>query len=77
MAGERTPRERSPPKIVPSPPSDVDGVTPPSANSESPPRAPSPMSAALRDKGAVDRANLFVQGKHSELLHSMNRVERR
>jgi hypothetical protein len=35
------------------------------------------MAMALRDKLAVDRANLFVQGKHRELLNSMNRVERR
>jgi hypothetical protein len=61
----------SPPVILPSTPSDVGVATPSSANAPSPHTAPSPTSVA------VDRAHLFVQGKHSELLMSMNRLERR
>jgi hypothetical protein len=67
----------SPPVILASTPSDVSVATPSSVNAPSPHTAPSPTSVALRRKTAVDRAHLFVQGKHSELLMSMNRLERR
>jgi hypothetical protein len=67
----------SPAAVAASTPSDVVAGTPSSGNAPSPHDAPSPMAMALRDKLAVDRAKLFVQGKHRELLNSMNRVERR
>jgi hypothetical protein len=67
----------SPAAVAASTPSDVVAGTPSSGNAPSPHDAPSPMAMALRDKLAVDRARLFVQGKHRELLNSMNRVERR
>ncbi|KAH0545456.1 hypothetical protein FGG08_000457 [Glutinoglossum americanum] len=57
--------------------SDVSVSTPP-ANAASPPyNAPSPLSTALRRKTAVDRARLFVQGKHDDLIRSMDKTERR
>jgi hypothetical protein len=67
----------SPAAAATSPLSDVVAGTPSSGNAPSPHDAPSAMAIALRDKRAVDRAKLFVQGKHRELLNSMNRAERR
>jgi hypothetical protein len=67
----------SPAGVAASTPSDVVAGTPSSGNAPSPHDAPSPMAMALRDKLAVDRAKLFVQGKHRELLNSMSGVERR
>ena len=60
-----------------STPSDVVVATPFATNAQSPHNVPSPMTVALKEKTAIDRANLFVQGRHHELLSSMNRVERR
>ena len=67
----------SPAAMAASTPSDVVIATPSATSAHSPHNVPSPMTAALKAKTAIDRANLFVQGRHHELLHSMNRVERR
>jgi hypothetical protein len=67
-----------PPPFTPiSPPSDVSITTPPSDIVSSPKNAPSPLSVALQRKKAFDRAHLFVQGKHDDLILSMNKEEQR
>jgi len=76
-SGRPAPGVSSPAAMAASTPSDVIAATPSSGSAPSPHDAPSPMAMALRDKLAVDRAKLFVQGKHRELLNSMNGVERR
>src|SRR5271169_2824275 len=58
-----------------STPSDV-LVTTPSSSHASPRNASSSMSAALKKGLAVDRAHLFVQGRHSDLVRSMDGEER-
>lgn len=58
-----------------SPASDTIVATPSSAMS--PPSAPSPTAVAIKRKTAMERAKLFVQGRHDALLADMNRTERR
>ncbi|KAI9764311.1 MAG: hypothetical protein M1840_008529 [Geoglossum simile] len=61
-----------------STPSDVSIMTTPPADITLSPRdAPSPLSVALKRKTAIERAHLFVQGKHGDLIRSMNGAERR
>lgn len=67
----------SDPLALASTPSDVFVATP-AANTALSPAAGSPsgLSKALKDKNAVERAHLFIQGKHEELIRSMNKQER-
>src|SRR5215469_14531804 len=58
-----------------SPLSEISMHTPPPTNS--PTDAHSPLSAALKRKAAIERAHLFSQGRHQELLRSLNKKERR
>jgi hypothetical protein len=61
-----------------STPSDISIMATPPANLVSSPRdAPSPLSTALKRKTAIERAQLFVQGKHDDLIRSMDKAERR
>ena len=46
-------------------------TTPSNQAADSPGESSNPMAAALRRKEAFERACLFVQGKHDELLKSM------
>src|SRR5580700_2212468 len=57
--------------------SDVSMAATPANSVSSPNNAPSPLSVALRKKTAIDRAHLFVQGKHDDLIRSMDKTERR
>jgi hypothetical protein len=59
-----------------STPSDVVMNTPP-AIAESPRDAPSPLTTVLRKGVAIKRANLFIEGKHLELIKSLDVAERR
>jgi hypothetical protein len=60
----------------PSTPSDVIVSTPHAAETAlSPQNAPSPLSLVLKKKTAVDRAHLFCEGKHEELIRSLNTAE--
>ena len=54
-----------------SPLSDVVVATPPSL-----PDAPSPLATAIRDMTAIDRARLLTEGRHADLLRSMNKQQR-
>lgn len=54
-----------------SPLSDIVVTSPPSPHG-----APSPMTLAVKEMTAVDRARLFVQGRHMELLKSMEKPQR-
>ena len=54
-----------------SPISDVQVATPSSNQG-----APSPMAIAVAENTAMDRAKLFVEGKHNELLQSMGKRQR-
>jgi hypothetical protein len=68
----------SPASPVPTltPPSDVFVATPAAVSALSPPAdSPSGLSKALQARRAVERAQLFVQGKHEELIKSMNKKE--
>src|SRR6266536_3439698 len=67
----------SDPEASASTPSDV-LVTTPAANTALSLAADSPsgLSKALKTQHAVERAHLFVQGKHDELIKSMNKQER-
>jgi hypothetical protein len=73
-----------------STPSDVMVKTPASVNvgqsprstsspraAASPQNAPSPMAIAVRENMKLDRAHLFVHGRHMELLQGMSREERK
>ncbi|OCL14233.1 hypothetical protein AOQ84DRAFT_384874 [Glonium stellatum] len=57
-------------------PQDDIAVTTPSAGAPSPNDVPSPTSKALNMKKAVDRAHLFINGRHQDLIRSMNTEER-
>jgi hypothetical protein len=60
-----------------STPSDILVTTPTSEQvGPSPRNAPSPMSVAVRGKIANDRARLFVEGRHDDLLRSLEKQER-
>src|SRR5438045_9550538 len=74
----------SPSRPIASTPSDILVATPSSANvgpssmntpsprdAVSPNNAPSPMTVAVRENIKMDRAHLFVQGRHMELLAGM------
>lgn len=68
---------RSPFGGAASTPSDVMVATPSSIGGvPSPTNAPSPMSVALTAKAANDRARLFVEGRHDDLLRSMEKQDR-
>jgi hypothetical protein len=58
-------------------PSDVLVATPSSNHAPSPPNASSSMSITLKKRVAVERAHLFVQGRHSDLVRSMNGEEQK
>ena len=60
-----------------STPSDVMIQTPPADNAASPANAPSPLSVALRKKTLTDRAYMFLDGRHDDLLRSLSKDERR
>ena len=60
---------------IPTPGSDLAVGTPSSA--ASPMDAPSPTTILVKKKVAFDRAQLFVHGKHDQLLSGMNGEERR
>ncbi|OAL35869.1 hypothetical protein AYO20_04775 [Fonsecaea nubica] len=68
------------PNVVASTPagnSDIVARTPGSYGAQSPATdSPSGLSRALRTKTALERAYLFVEGKHNELLRSMEKSER-
>ncbi|ERF73030.1 hypothetical protein EPUS_07124 [Endocarpon pusillum Z07020] len=67
------------PAVSASPPSDV-LVKTPGADTAFRPAADSPsdsrLSKALKVRHAVERARHFVQGRHHELVKSMNKLER-
>jgi hypothetical protein len=67
----------SPQGIAVSTPSDVVVTTPSSVNASSPHAAASPTSLVLKQRVAFDRTHLFLQGRHGDLLKSMNQKERR
>lgn len=54
-----------------SPFSDLSVTTPPSAGG-----APSPTAVAIKAMKPIDRARLFVGGRHNELLRSMDKQQR-
>lgn len=54
-----------------SPLSDISVITPPSAGG-----APSPTAVAIKAMKPIDRARLFVEGRHNELLGSMDKQQR-
>jgi hypothetical protein len=60
-----------------STPSDIVANTPNGDTAPSPQDAPSPLSVALKKKTAIDRAHLFVQGKHDELVRNLNMEEKK
>jgi hypothetical protein len=67
----------SPLALAASTPSDVLVTTPAVNNALSPPAdSPSGLSKALKNKTALERAHLFVEGKHDELIRSMTKQER-
>jgi hypothetical protein len=39
--------------------------------------SPAQLSAALVSMGVIERAGMFLQGRHNELVKSMNRMEAR
>lgn len=55
----------------PSPMSDIEVATPPSNHD-----APSSMAVTVKEITAIDRARLFVEGRHDELLQSMRGKQR-
>ncbi|KAI9807444.1 MAG: hypothetical protein M1833_000189 [Piccolia ochrophora] len=60
-----------------SPASDVFVTTPMAHNAISPAaESPSGLSQALRTRHTVERTRLFVEGKHVDLIRSMNKQER-
>jgi len=80
----------SPFGLAASTPSDVMVKTPVSVNAgpspgsasspraaASPQNAPSPMAIAVRENVKLERAHLFVHGRHMELLQGMSREEKR
>lgn len=52
------------------------GNAPSPGDISSPRNAPSPMTVAVRENVKTDRAHLFVQGRHMELLKGMGREEK-
>ena len=54
-----------------SPLSDMSVNTPPSAGG-----APSPTAVAINAMKPIDRARLFLEGRHNELLRSMDKQQR-
>ena len=54
-----------------SPLSDISVTTPPSAGG-----TPSPTAVAIKAMEPIDRAHLFVEGRHNELLRSMDKQQR-
>ena len=54
-----------------SPLSDISVTTPPSAGG-----APSPTAVAINAMKPIERAWLFVEGRHHELLKSMDKQQR-
>lgn len=54
-----------------SPLSDIVVTTPPS-----PGGAPSPMTVAVREMSAIERTRLFIQGRHMDLLESLENPQR-
>ena len=59
-----------------STPSDIVVDTPPNNNALSPSNAPSPLTRVQNMKEAMDRAHMFVEGRHGALVKSMHREER-
>jgi hypothetical protein len=65
------------PAVSVSPPSDVVVTTPASAGAFSPAAdSPSGLSKAIQQMNAIQRALLFVEGKHDELVKLMNKQQR-
>jgi hypothetical protein len=56
-------------------PSDVAVGTPYANAIASPNGVPSPLSSALRKKTSVERAQMFLQGNHQQLIASMSSDE--
>ena len=54
-----------------SPLSDINVTTPPYAGG-----APSPTAVAIKAMEPINRARLFVEGRHTELLRSMDKQQR-
>lgn len=59
-----------------STPSDVAVATPHSNNATSPQRVVPSLSRALERKIRTNRVQLFLQGRHDELMKSMTKSER-
>jgi len=57
-------------------PSDMSIDTPSATAGPTPMAAPSPLTTTIQKKAAIDRGRLFVDGKHDELIRSMNGKER-
>jgi hypothetical protein len=57
-------------------PSDMSINTPSVTAGLTPMAAPSPLTTTIQKKAAIDRGRLFVDGKHDELIMSMNGKER-
>lgn len=59
-----------------STPSDIVVGTPPANNAPSPSNAPSPFAQVEQKNKAINRAYMFVEGRHAELINSMGREQR-
>jgi hypothetical protein len=57
-------------------PSDMSIDTPSATAGLTPMAPPSPLTTAIQKKAAIDRGRLFIDGKHDELIKSMNGKER-
>ena len=67
----------SPRAVAASPASDLVATTPAAYGVLSPPaESPSGLSQALRNKTVLERAYLFMEDKHDELIRSMEPQER-
>ncbi|KAL9113658.1 MAG: hypothetical protein Q9187_007584, partial [Circinaria calcarea] len=62
--------------ISTSTPSDIVVDTPPNNNALSPNNAPSPLTRVQNRKEAMDRAHMFVEGRHGALVKSLRREEK-
>lgn len=60
-----------------STPSDVAVVTPINKNPGTPQEVLSPLSRAIADSAALQRARMFLDGRHDELMKSMDSSQRR
>jgi hypothetical protein len=67
--------QSSPPGQFALTPSDVSVGTPYTNAVASPNCAPSPLTSAIRRKKSVERARMFLEGNHQQLVASMSNEE--